>query len=178
LLRASIPNLRAWILGPTEEDKDYFHECQSLVEQLGLQSCVSFLGKVRLDEYLGKIDVIVLTSLSEAQPLVILEAGAAGIPSVATNVGACSELILGGQQEKPPLGAGGAITPLANPAATAEALRILLTNAEWYQSCSRNTRERVRNFYNRSDLDGAYRTLYADCCSASEAAPYDLARAC
>ena len=56
---------------------------------------MTFTGRVNLLEYLGKIDVVVLTSLSEAQPLVILEAGAAGVPVVATDVGACGEMILG-----------------------------------------------------------------------------------
>ena len=42
---------------------------------------------MRLDEYLPRVDAIALTSLSEAQPLTVLEAGAAGIPTVATDVG-------------------------------------------------------------------------------------------
>ena len=46
-------------------------------------------------EYYRKIDLLVLTSISEAQPLVILEANCAGIPVVASDVGSCRELIEG-----------------------------------------------------------------------------------
>jgi glycosyltransferase involved in cell wall biosynthesis len=52
------------------------------------------------------------------------------------------------------------VTPLANPAATAEALRWLLTDAEAYQRCADAARERVRRYYNKADLDAAYRELY------------------
>lgn len=171
-LRGTVPDLQAWILGPTEEDESYYRECQAWVRQLGLEQTVTFTGKVKLDDYLGKIDVVVLTSLSEAQPLVILEAGAAGIPTVATNVGACSELILGGKNESPALGPGGTVTPLANPTATAQALARLLTDQSWYEGCGRAIRERVRRYYNKMDLDNAYRNLYESYRMAPEAAPY------
>ena len=61
------------------------------------------------------IAALALTSISEAQPLVILEAGAAGVPTVATDVGACREMIEGPQSEVPPLGPGGAIVGLLIP---------------------------------------------------------------
>ena len=60
-----------------------------------------FTGAVNIVEYLGRIHVVVLTSLSESQPLTILEAGAAGIPFVATNVGSCREVIEGRSDEQP-----------------------------------------------------------------------------
>jgi glycosyltransferase involved in cell wall biosynthesis len=52
------------------------------------------------------------------------------------------------------------VTPLANPAATADALRSLLTDAEAYERCAHAARERVRRYYNKADLDTAYRELY------------------
>jgi glycosyltransferase involved in cell wall biosynthesis len=121
---------------------------------------VEFRGRVALQDYYPRIDVVVLTSVSEAQPLVILEGAALGIPSVATDVGACREMILGRSDEEPALGAAGAVTPLANPAATADALRRLLTDAEAYQRSSRAAQARVRRYYNKRDLDVAYRDIY------------------
>ena len=121
---------------------------------------VRFTGRVKLDEYLGQTDVVVLTSISEAQPLVILEAGAAGIPVVATDVGACREMILGGENETPPLGPGGAITPLCHPSATAQAIAKLLTNREWYERCAGAIKERARVYYNKAVVDRIYRELY------------------
>jgi glycosyltransferase involved in cell wall biosynthesis len=175
LLQEIIPDLQALVLGPTEEDKEYFAECQTLVNHLGLQSTVTFAGRVRLDEYLGRVDAIVLTSISEAQPLAILEAGAAGVPSVATDVGACREMIMGSRTETPPLGAGGSVTPLANPAATAQALAKLLGNHSWHEQCSHAIRERVRRYYNKADLDKSYRDLYEFFRSAPDEAKMALA---
>jgi polysaccharide biosynthesis protein PelF len=160
VLRLEIPDLQALTMGPTDEDADYFGECAEMVEYLGLQQTVSFTGRVKLEEYLGRIDVLVMTSISEAQPLVILEAGAAGVPAVVSDVGACREMILGRPAESPNLGPGGIVTPLSNPAETAAAVSMLLKDREFYRRCSSAIRERVRRYYNKTDLDRTYRELY------------------
>jgi len=162
ILRARIPNLKAWVLGPTDEDLEYYEQCLQMVSYLNLEETVSFEGRVNLQEYFGRLDVLVLTSISEAQPLVILEAGAYGIPTVATNVGSCAEMILGRSDEEPRLGPAGIVTPLANPAATAEAVARLLTDGAFYRRCSRAIRERLRRHYNKTDLDRSYRLLYEE----------------
>jgi polysaccharide biosynthesis protein PelF len=160
ILREIVPDVRALALGPTDEDAQYFAECQALVQHLGLQGCFTFAGRVPVAEYLPGLDVAVLTSISEAQPLVILEAGAAGVPSVATDVGACREMICGDQREREPLGWGGEVTPLANPTATAQAMARLLTDPGYWERASRAMRERVRRHYGKPALDRAYRDLY------------------
>jgi glycosyltransferase involved in cell wall biosynthesis len=169
LLKKSVPDLKALVLGPTDEDREYFEECQDMVRHLGLEETVLFKGKVKLTDYLGCVDALALTSISEAQPLVILEAGAAGVPTVATNVGACEGMILGRPNESPALGPGGAVTPLSNPAATARALEKLLTDPDWRERCGRAIRERVRRYYNKVDLDEAYRRLYRRYCAEPDA---------
>lgn len=169
-LREVRPDLQAWILGPVDEDRDYVDECRQLVDLLDLGRTVTFKGKVALKEYLPLVDVVVLTSISEAQPLVILEAGACGIPTVATDVGACREMILGRSDEQPALGVGGAITPLANPAATARAIAKLFEDRAHYERCAATIRERVRRYYNKTDLDRAYRALYEECFDVAVAA--------
>lgn len=161
LLRQTAPELKAYIIGPTDEDPDYYDECQTLVQLLGLEKTVVFTGQARVDEYLPNLDVVVLTSISEAQPLVLLEAGAAGIPIVATDVGSCRELVEGAEQETPHLGAGGIITALASPASTAEAIYTLLTDNARYEAAARTIRERVAHYYNDGIPQQAYRNLYA-----------------
>lgn len=160
LLKQYSPDIKAYILGPTDEDKNYFQECMTMVQMLGLENNVIFTGRVQVDDYLKQIDLLVLTSLSEAQPLVILEAGAAGIPIVATDVGACKEMVYGAEDESPNLGQGGIITGLASPAATAEAIYTLLSDNDRYQRCSQVIRERIAQFYNQTIQQSAYRTLY------------------
>ena len=160
ILNGMLPALEALIVGPTDEDPAYYEECMNLVRFLKLEHTVRFTGRVKLQEVLGAIDVLVLTSISEAQPLVILEAGASGIPAVATDVGSCRELLLGRSDEHPPLGPAGDVTPLCNPSATAQALARLLTEPDWYARCSRAIRERVRRYYNKTTVDATYRELY------------------
>ncbi|MBY0406824.1 MAG: GT4 family glycosyltransferase PelF, partial [Rickettsiales bacterium] len=159
-LKAMKLDFTAYIMGPTQEDPDYFYECDEMILHLGLEDDITFTGNVNIMEYLPRIDVIVLTSISEAQPLVILEAGAAGIPTVATQVGACPEIIMGKPDENPQLGQGGAIVPLSNPQATAHALHRLLTDQQHYAACSQAIRERVKLYYNKQSQQESYRKLY------------------
>lgn len=70
------PRLKLWIMGPWEEDQEYAQECFDLVEVLGLKD-VEFTGRVDIREYLGRMDMTILTSISEGQPLTILESYAA-----------------------------------------------------------------------------------------------------
>lgn len=162
ILKEQFSDLQAYVMGPTEEDSSYFKECEDITNHFNLQETVSFTGKVKLNDYLGRIDVNVLTSISEAQPLVVLEVGAVGIPTVATNVGSCSELILGSEGESPPLGPAGAVTPLSDPSAIAIAVAKLLTDKKWYNQCGKAAKNRVLKYYNKSDLTLRYKNLYLE----------------
>ncbi len=160
ILKESMPKLLALIIGPVEEEPEYARECIELVEHLNLQESLIFTGKVDIEPYLKVIDINVLTSISEAQPLVILEAGAAGIPTVATDVGACREMVMGDSEEYPYLGEGGAIVQLSNPKAIAGALLKLLTDKGYYNKCSASIKKRVQVYYSKEDQYWAYANLY------------------
>lgn len=162
-LNRSIPDLKVLIMGPTDEDPDYFEECKNIVEYFALDKVVTFTGRVDIKKYIPEIDVIVSSSISEAQPLVILEGGASGVPTVATDVGACREMILGKQDESPALGAGGVIVLPSNPQALAEGVFKLLTDEEFYNSCSNAIRARVLTYYNKQSQYVAYRDIYDLC---------------
>ncbi len=162
ILLERMPDLRAYILGPLDEDPGYTDECRQLVAALGLEGCIEFTGSVNIVDYLERIHVVVLTSLSESQPLTILEAGAAGIPFVATNVGSCREIIDGRSDEHPPLGPGGFITPVVSPNATADAVERLLRDHELRRSYGDTLRTRVRASYTSERAAKAYTDLYRD----------------
>ena len=91
--KKSVPELKLWIMGPTDEDKAYAQECFELVKALEVED-VEFTGRVNVKDYLGKMDFTLLTSISEGQPLTILESYAAHKPVIATDVGNCQELIM------------------------------------------------------------------------------------
>jgi len=161
IAKGALPNLRVCIIGPYEEDKSYYEECCEMVAHLDLNDCIVFTGNVNIADYMPLIDIIVLTSISEAQPLVILEAGAAGIPAVATRVGACQEMIMGKDDECPALGAGGIVVPVSNPAETAKAMQALLTDKQLYHRCSEAIKKRVLLYYNKEKQHDTYHDLYS-----------------
>ena len=88
-----IEKVKFYIIGPQDEDKEYYEECMQLVSNFKLDNIVIFTGKADVREYYSFIDVLVLSSIREAQPLVILEGYCAGIPSVSTRVGNVPEML-------------------------------------------------------------------------------------
>ena len=119
-----------------------------------------FLGFQNVNEIMPQLGLMVLTSISEALPLVILEANAAGLPCLATDVGACRELIEGAGEEDRRIGPSGAVVPIADPDATAkEALRLLGDSQAW-RSAQRAGLERVRRYYTLDSMFSQYRDIY------------------
>jgi len=159
-LKAAVPMVRALILGPTDEDPDYFVQCERLVAELDLNDTVTFTGKVNIIDHLPQIDVVVLTSISEAQPLVLLEAGAAGIPCVATDVGSCREIIEGLPDETPTLGRGGRIVPPMATAELADAIAELLRDEPTRAAAGEVLRTRVRQSFTSERSAARYADLY------------------
>jgi glycosyltransferase involved in cell wall biosynthesis len=105
---------------------------------------------------------MVLTSVSEAQPLVILEAGAVGVPVVSTDVGACSELIIGRGSHSRSLGAGGHLTPIASPGATAAAVLVLHDDRELRLRMGQSLQRRVQQYFDQQVMTDSYRAVYQD----------------
>ncbi|MFN8606834.1 MAG: GT4 family glycosyltransferase PelF [Vulcanimicrobiota bacterium] len=161
LVRDQLPRVEFWLLGPSDEDPDYFEECRTLAELLGLGDGLKFCGPVAVADYYPQLHVQVLTSISEGQPLVILEGYCSGLPCVATRVGACSELIEGLTEDDRQLGPSGVVTPVCNPEATARAILSILTAPETYEAMARAARLRVQRFYDHQQMISAYRRIYS-----------------
>ena len=165
-----IPEAEGWIVGPEDEDPVYVSECKELVQSLGLEGRVRFLGFQNVNDILPQLGLMVLTSISEALPLVILEAHAAGLPCLATDVGACRELLEGMSEEDQLLGHSGSVVPIADPEATArEAIRLLLDETKW-RSAQQAGLERVQRYYTLDSMFEAYRDIYRNALQ-SPAAP-------
>ena len=162
VVRARVPDAQMLVLGPTDEDPEYYERCKKKVADLGLEDTVIFKGKVNIFEYLPKIDVMVLTSISEAQPLVLLEAGAAGIPCVATDVGSCREIIEGAPAERPNLGRAGRIAPAMDSAAIGEGIVELLADPRLRAECGAILMRRVEQHFTSDDSAARYLDLYKE----------------
>ncbi len=158
LVRAKLPQARFVVLGPEDEDRDYALDCRALVKDLGLEDVFSFAGRVDVGEWLPRVDLLVLTSLSEAQPLVILEGGVCGIPTVAPDVGSCREMLEGNGNSLDKQ--GGIVTALVDPEDTARAITRLLKDPELRAEMGAALRDRVIRSYDRSSIIAQYRDLY------------------
>ena len=154
------PRVRILIMGPLDQDPEYARECQNLVELLEISDKVTFMGSVRVDDYLPSLDLLVLTSLSEAQPLVIMEGAVYEVPTVTTRVGACDELINGRLREDRLLGPGGIVTSVGNPEETALAIIRILRDEDLRRRMGRAARIRMERFYREEAVFAAYREIY------------------
>ena len=96
-------------------------ELEKLAVQYGIAGHLRFLGRCdQIPELLNATDVVALTSLSEGLPNVLVEAGAAGVPSVSTDNGGASEVIVEGET--------GHITPLKDPSMMAKKILEILND--------------------------------------------------
>jgi polysaccharide biosynthesis protein PelF len=160
LVAAAIPEAEGWIVGSEEEDPAYGEECRALARSLGIESRIRFLGHQNVADILPQLGLLMLTSISEAQPLAILEAFAAGVPCVATDVGACREQIEGRTAEDRALGRAGRIAPFADTRALGAAAIELLSNFDTWKSCQAAGLERVKRYYAESQMLDEYRAVY------------------
>jgi glycosyltransferase involved in cell wall biosynthesis len=155
-----IPGMQLWIMGPADEDPDYYEQCLRLAEGLQIGHLVTFTGRVHIVDILPKVDALVLSSLSEGQPLAVLEGMAAGIPWVCTDVGSCRELLEG--RGKGDDGVAGYLVPPAHPAELAEAMVKLYRDPELRHRMGQAGKLRVEKRYRAESLIEAYRRLYAE----------------
>ena len=155
-----MPEAEGWIAGPEDEDPGYAEECRNLAESLGVAERVKFLGFQKVEELMPKIGLIILSSISEALPLVILEGYAAGVPTVSTDVGSCRQLIEGLEEEDRAFGHSGAVVNIADPQALADAALALLSNPAAWHTASRAGIARVERYYTDDLMFGHYRRVY------------------
>jgi glycosyltransferase involved in cell wall biosynthesis len=162
LLTELVPSVLAILIGPEDEDPEYAASCRQLVQQLGAESAIEFLGRVPdVLKYLSAADVLALSSISEAQPMAILEAAATGLPIVSTDVGSCREIIEGFEGD-PVEGCGGIVVEPCNPKAMAEALTTILLDDALRLQMAEVMRRRVASYYHKNRVTRLYEGLYAE----------------
>jgi glycosyltransferase involved in cell wall biosynthesis len=152
IVAESIHDVKFYIIGPTDEDESYYEDCVKLVENFQIQDKVIFTGKADVRQYYKFLDVVVLSSIREAQPLVILEAYAAGIPVVSTRVGNVPEMLDYDD------------ILLADPKDSeklAQGVIYLYNNPDYRNKLVAANRNKVIQFYNKKDLIATYDNLYA-----------------
>ena len=154
--KKQVKNLKLWIMGPTDEDEKYAKECFDLVETLGVKDVV-FTGRVNIKDYLGKMDFTLLTSISEGQPLTILESYAAHKPVIATDVGNCRELIYGSKDD---FGEAGILTHIMNIEEIANAMVRMAVYENDREHMGEAGYRRVNAFYRIEQMKAVYQEIY------------------
>ena len=143
-----VPAARFVVVGPLDQDAEYAERCHARAESLALD--VLFTGASDPSAWYAQLDALVLTSRSEAQPLVALEAMAAGVPVVATDVGGCADLLRG----------CGLVTRVGDPAQTAAAVLRVLRDEHLRATLTNAARFRIEQRHAPAALAGSFRSLY------------------
>lgn len=152
-----MPKIKLWIMGSWAEDEEYAQECFDLVESLRVPDVI-FTGQVDITEYLGRMDMTILTSISEGQPLVMLESFAARKPVIATDVGNCRELIYGESDDE--LGQAGILTHIMNMEEIANAIVELAVSSKLRQEMGEIGYRRVMSKYRIEHMRDRYARIY------------------
>ena len=106
----------------------------------------------QLDSYLPHADLVVLSSFSEGLPNVLLEASAAGVPIVATDVGGVPEVVANGHS--------GYLVPPGNAAALATRMTQLLWDSERRRAMGEAGRQRMHDLFTFEAQGRAYLELF------------------
>ena len=152
------PKLKLWIMGSWDEDEEYARECFELVRSMNIPD-VEFTGRINVKDYLGRMDMLLLTSISEGQPLSILEGFAAKRPHIATNVGNCRGLIYG---EGDGLGAAGIVVPVMNIEKISRAICEMAEDLEKTKEMGEIGYRRVCAKYRIEDMKRVYTDTYKE----------------
>ena len=157
--KKEVPKLKLWIMGPCDEDEEYAQECFDLVETLHAAD-IEFTGRIDVREYLGRMDFTILTSISEGQPLTILESYAAHKPVIATDVGNCRGLIYG--EEGDDFGPAGILTHIMNLQEITTAMIEMALDTRGRLQMGENGYRRLMAKYRIEDMQEVYRNIYKD----------------
>ncbi len=124
-------------------------ELEALVRRLKLDDRVHFAGQIeqeRVGAFLAACDLFVLNSRYEGLPHVVLEAMAAGLPVVATDVGGIGEVVQSGVNGKLIQSVEGRVSHEENVRALRQAMVEVLQDAELRRRCAAGREDARRRF--------------------------------
>jgi glycosyltransferase involved in cell wall biosynthesis len=146
------PEARFLVVG----DGPLREELLGLAGRLGMEDRVRFLGyRTDARALIGLLDVLVVPSLTEGSPLIVLEAMAAGVPVVASAVGGIPDQARHGEE--------GLLVPPGDPEALAGAMGELLRDPSRARLLGAAGRRRTENEFSHETLvrriEGIYRAV-------------------
>jgi glycosyltransferase involved in cell wall biosynthesis len=147
--RWKMQDVRYLIVGEGKERNNL----EQIIKKLGLSDKIIFTGFCNdIKEILYSLDVFVLPSIREGQPIALLEAMAMETPIVATDIEGVNETIVDGIT--------GILVPPKNPSALAEAIVCLLKDKKKAQEMGQAGRVVVEEKFNLKDKMEQHKRLY------------------
>ncbi|MDD5542642.1 MAG: glycosyltransferase family 4 protein [Acidobacteriia bacterium] len=145
-------------------DGDEKENLVRLIAQRGLERHITLLGWRRdLENIYSDCDLALNTSLNEGTPVALIEAMAAGLPTVATNVGGTANVVV---QD-----VTGYLCPSGDAEALAAAMINILGDQRRAREMGRAGRERVRQRFSKQRLVRDLDSLYTNLLSKGEGFP-------
>lgn len=126
------------------------------VSRLGLDSSVKFLGHVPARQGFAQGRLLVVPSRADSLPYVVIEAGGAGIPIIASKVGGIPEIF----------GPDAELVPAQDPERLAEAIAAALDHPSAARAAADRLRERVRRLFSQDAMVEGVLAGYAAAISA------------
>lgn len=127
-------------------------QLEQLAAQLGVSDRVDFLGdRDNVPQLLASSDVNILSSHGEGLPLTCVEAMAAGLPTVASDVVGLHDLI----------GGAGLLFTHGKEQELADVITSLCSNPTYYAQVAQQCKQRAQN-YDVNTMTEQYRQLYDD----------------
>lgn len=161
----TLPELRLWMLGDGPER----FALRALAQEFAIEDRVLFLGdREDVGRWLASADLFVLSSVTEGTPIALLEAMAAGLPFIVTDVG--------GMPEIAKLSGAGAIVPKGEPEALAQAILHHARRREELPALGARARDCYLQFFTLDRMAGDYLRVYQECLMARGRLPQQAVR--
>jgi len=148
-----IPEAHFYCIGPTDEDETYYEDCVTLVKSLKIEDRFEFTGRANVLDFYKFLNVMMLTSVREAQPLVILEAYTSGIPFVSTRVGNVAEMLDYDERF---------IASSKDAEKLAKGVIFIHENPDIMEPLCQGYKDKVRNLYDINQLHARFKQLYSE----------------
>lgn len=149
ITKKKLPNVKLVLAG----DGSMKRHLKELATELDMIDSVYFLGeRTEVAEMLSTLDLFALTSKKEGTSTALMEAMAAGLPIIATDVGGNSELI---KDEY-----NGLLIPPGNPDVLSDSIVELLSNPERRKALGANGKEVFNNKYRFDRFLNDYQDLF------------------
>ena len=150
-LKKDFPDMRLLLAGSGPQEKKFRGE----VAQLGLEGLVHLCGAINPVAWVYDVaDILILPSLREGLPCVIIETMLAGIPVVASEVGAIPEVLDQGRL--------GRLVPPGNVEALADGMRDVMTHADEFHGLAERAKDSAFRHYSAETMSIRLKKLYEE----------------